>query len=84
LAHVGFSFLLSGLYSLLATPLVIALICVISWKEENELAKEFGEEYADYRRKVPMLIPGTRSQQAVKAVLAARKHNVSVTAERAL
>ena len=57
LAHIGFSFLLSGLYSLLATPLVIGLIYTISWKEENELTKEFGQEYADYKKKVPMLIP---------------------------
>ena len=57
LAHIGFSFLLSGMYSLLVTPLAIALIYTISWKEENELTKEFGQEYADYKRKVPMLIP---------------------------
>ena len=57
LAHIGVSFLLSGMYSLLVTPLVIALIYTISWKEENELTKEFGQEYADYKRKVPMLIP---------------------------
>jgi protein-S-isoprenylcysteine O-methyltransferase Ste14 len=57
LSHIGFSFLLSGLYSLLVTPLVIALIYTISWKEENELTKEFGQEYADYKKKVPMLIP---------------------------
>ena len=57
LAHIGVSFLLSGIYSLLVTPLVIALIFTISWKEENELTKEFGQEYADYKKKVPMLIP---------------------------
>lgn len=57
LSHIGFSFLLSGLYSLLVTPLVIALIYTISWKEENELTKEFGQEYAAYKKKVPMLIP---------------------------
>ena len=57
LSHMGFSFLLSGLYSLLVTPLVIALVYVISWKEEKELIKEFGKEYADYKRKVPMIIP---------------------------
>jgi len=57
LAHIGVSFLLSGLYSLLVAPLVIALIYTISWKEENELAKEFGQEYVDYKKKVPMLIP---------------------------
>ena len=57
LAHLGLSFLLSSLYSLFVTPLVIAVIYIISWKEENELAKEFGQEYVDYRNNVPMLIP---------------------------
>lgn len=57
LSHIGFSFLLLGMCSLLVTPLVIALIYSISWKEETELTKEFGQEYADYKRKVPMLIP---------------------------
>ena len=57
LAHIGFSFFLSGLYSLLVTPLVIAVVYIISWKEENELTKEFGQEYIAYRSKVPMLIP---------------------------
>ncbi len=57
LSHIGFSFLLSALYSLLATPLVIALVYIISRKEEKELTKEFGQEYEDYKRKVPMLIP---------------------------
>ena len=57
LAHIGFSFLLSGLYSLVVTPLVIAIIYIISWKEENELTKEFGQKYVEYRSKVPMLIP---------------------------
>ena len=57
LAHLGLSFLLSSLYSLLVTPLVIAAIYIISWKEENELTKEFGQEYVDYRNKVPMLMP---------------------------
>jgi protein-S-isoprenylcysteine O-methyltransferase Ste14 len=57
LAHIGFSFLLSGMYSLLVTPLIVALIYTISWKEENELIKEFGQEYTDYKKRVPMLIP---------------------------
>ena len=57
LAHIGFSVFLSALYSLLATPLVIALIYIVSWKEETELTKEFGKEYVDYQKKVPMVIP---------------------------
>jgi protein-S-isoprenylcysteine O-methyltransferase Ste14 len=57
LAHVGFSFLLSALYSLLATPLIVGLIYFISRKEEDELARKFDEEYIGYKQKVPMLLP---------------------------
>jgi len=61
LAHVGISFLLSAQYSLLLTPLMVVLIYLISKKEEKELIREFGKEYEDYKKKVPMLIPKLRS-----------------------
>jgi len=64
LAHIGFSFLLSGLYSLLITPLVIAIVYIISWKEEKELLREFGQEYEDYKSKVCMLIPKVHSHKS--------------------
>ena len=57
LAHMGISFLLSAWYSLLATPLMVLLVYLISKKEEEELVREFGKEYKDYKKKVPMLIP---------------------------
>jgi len=57
LAHVGMSILLSVGYSMLFTPILIALIYLISKKEEDELINEFGKEYKDYQKKVPMLIP---------------------------
>jgi len=57
LAHVGFSFLFFAWYSLLSTPLMIALVYCISRKEEKELINEFGQEYEDYQKRVPMLIP---------------------------
>jgi len=60
LAHVGISFLLSAGYSLLSTPLMVVLIYLISRKEEKELIREFGKEYEDYKKKVPMLIPRLR------------------------
>ena len=60
LAHVGISFLLSAWYSLLFTPLMVVLIFLISRKEEEELIREFGKEYEDYKKKVPMLIPRLR------------------------
>jgi protein-S-isoprenylcysteine O-methyltransferase Ste14 len=63
LAHVGISFPLSAQYSLLLTPLMVVLIYLISRKEEKELIREFGKEYEDYQKKVPMLIPKLRSQR---------------------
>jgi protein-S-isoprenylcysteine O-methyltransferase Ste14 len=62
LAHAGISFLLSAWYSLLLTPLTVVLIYLISKKEEEELIREFGKEYEDYKKKVPMLIPRLRSR----------------------
>ncbi|MFW9996876.1 MAG: methyltransferase family protein [Candidatus Odinarchaeota archaeon] len=56
-AHVGISFVFSAWYSLLVTPLVFIVVYVICWKEEKELLKEFGEEYEEYRKKVPRLLP---------------------------
>ena len=63
LAHVGISILLSAAYSLLFTPLMVILIYLISRKEEEELTKEFGKEYENYKKKVPMLIPRLRAQE---------------------
>jgi len=63
IAHVGISFLLSAGYCLLSTPLMATIIYLISWKEEKELLKEFGKEYEDYLKKVPMLIPRPRRRQ---------------------
>ena len=60
LAHVGVSFLLSAWYSLLVTPLIVVLVYLVSKKEEEELIREFGKEYKDYAKKVPMFIPRTR------------------------
>ena len=61
LSHLGGSFLFSGYYSLLASPLVIVINYVLCWKEEQELVKEFGEEYHRYREKVPMFLPRIRT-----------------------
>jgi len=57
LAHIGISLMLSSLFSLIFTPLVILLNFLVSWKEEKELIKEFGEDYTKYKEKVPMFIP---------------------------
>jgi protein-S-isoprenylcysteine O-methyltransferase Ste14 len=62
LSHVGTSFLLSAWYSLLLTPFVVALVFIISRKEEKEMIREFGKEYEDYKKKVPILIPRLRGR----------------------
>jgi protein-S-isoprenylcysteine O-methyltransferase Ste14 len=41
--------------------MIIALVYLISGKEEKEILREFGKEYEDYRDKVPMLIPKLKS-----------------------
>lgn len=58
LTHIGISFLLSAWYSLLITPLIVVLLYFISKKEEKELTREFGKEYEEYKKNVPMFIPG--------------------------
>jgi protein-S-isoprenylcysteine O-methyltransferase Ste14 len=63
LSHLGITFLFSALYSLASTPLIIGLVYLISRKEETELVREFGEDYEDYRKQVPMLIPKLRRKQ---------------------
>jgi protein-S-isoprenylcysteine O-methyltransferase Ste14 len=63
LAHIGMFFLLSAGHSLLSTPLMAVIIYTISKKEEKELIKEFGKEYEDYKKKVPMLMPKLRMQK---------------------
>jgi len=60
LVHVGASFLLSAWFSLASTPLMVLLNYLVSRKEEEELVREFGEEYEEYRGRVPMFIPQLR------------------------
>ncbi len=67
LAHIGISILLSVWYSMLFTPVLIVCVYVISKKEEVELIREFGEEYAHYKENVPMLVPGLKAAGKVQS-----------------
>jgi protein-S-isoprenylcysteine O-methyltransferase Ste14 len=60
MGHLGVSLLLSSRDSLLVTPIVVCVVYLICWKEEKELVREFGDEYREYQRSVPMLIPRPR------------------------
>ncbi|TKJ22233.1 MAG: hypothetical protein CEE42_13155 [Promethearchaeota archaeon Loki_b31] len=66
LAHIGISFMLSSLFSLILTPLVILLNFLVAWKEEKELIKEFGEDYESYKERVPMFFPKLKKQKKIK------------------
>lgn len=57
LAHVGITFLFSAWFSLLSTPMMGLLVFLISKKEEKELLKEFGKEFQEYAKEVPMFLP---------------------------
>jgi protein-S-isoprenylcysteine O-methyltransferase Ste14 len=57
LSHIGVSFLISSLYSLLVSPLIILYSYLTARKEEQELIHEFGPEYLNYQKQVPMLYP---------------------------
>jgi len=63
LAHIGISLLLSSLFSMISTPLIILIIYIFSWKEEKELEREFGKEYIDYKNNAPMLFPRLRNKR---------------------
>ena len=57
LGHFGVIILLGSRDALLVTPIVLIVVYVICWKEEKELAKEYGREYRQYQKQVPMFIP---------------------------
>ncbi|KKL74783.1 hypothetical protein LCGC14_2061430 [marine sediment metagenome] len=63
LAHIGISLILSSLFSMISTPLIILVIYLFSWKEEKELEREFGKEYIAYKNHTPMLLPRLRKKR---------------------
>ena len=56
LSHIGMSFFFAAFYALLAAVLVIIATYLTARKEEQELIREFGEEYEEYRSRVRMFI----------------------------
>ncbi|MFW9919357.1 MAG: methyltransferase family protein [Candidatus Thorarchaeota archaeon] len=62
LAHIGITMLLSQLFALIVTPIIMLRDFVACRKEERELVREFGTEYEEYRKQVPMLLPRLREK----------------------
>lgn len=60
LVHLGMSLLLAGVFSLAFSPIYFFYNFLTAKKEEEELIKEFGNEYKKYQKKVPMFVPRLR------------------------
>jgi len=43
--------------SLAAFPIVVIAYCLLARKEERQMVERFGQEYREYRSRVPMLLP---------------------------
>lgn len=53
----GWYLLWSGIYSLYFLPVLIIFFIIVSFYEERNLIKTFGDEYNEYRKKTGMFIP---------------------------
>ena len=45
------------IFSVVLFPIIVLAYYLLARSEERKMEEEFGEEYRDYRRRVPMLIP---------------------------
>ena len=57
LGVIGWAMFTNYLAMYLLIPVSVLGLAGIAWFEERELARRFGAEYEDYRRRVPMFIP---------------------------
>lgn len=48
--------------SVIAFPVIIAAYTTLAMKEERQMLDQFGDEYRDYQRRVPMFIPRWRKE----------------------
>jgi len=45
------------IFSLAAFPVIVLAYALLARKEEREMVKQFGEQYREYQRRVPMFFP---------------------------
>lgn len=50
------------IFSLIAIPIIVIAYVFLSRKEERQMIVEFGDEYLEYQRRVPMFFPHWDSQ----------------------
>ena len=57
LIFCGWYTIWSGIYSLYFLPVLVIIFIIVSFYEERNLIKVFGDEYREYRKKTGMFIP---------------------------
>lgn len=55
-------------FSLTAIPIIVMAYVFLARKEERQMVKEFGDEYLEYQRRVPMFFP-RRSDRALETLV---------------
>ncbi|MFX0067155.1 MAG: methyltransferase family protein [Candidatus Hermodarchaeota archaeon] len=60
LLTIGMNIQWPTIFTLLIWPLLVILYYRLAKKEEKEMEKRIGEQYREYKKKVPMLIPRLR------------------------
>ncbi|MFZ4412170.1 MAG: methyltransferase family protein [Bacteroidales bacterium] len=62
--YFSFAIFLNSLLCLISVfILVIVVFCYLIFSEEKRLLKDFGEDYQDYKNKVPMLFPFKKTRK---------------------
>jgi hypothetical protein len=54
---LGWYFIWRAVHGLLFMPIILAVILIGTFIEENYLSKTFGDEHREYKQRVPMLFP---------------------------
>lgn len=54
------------IFSVAAFPIIIFAYTILARKEEQKMLKQFGDEYREYRDRVPMFIPRFQSETTQK------------------
>lgn len=60
--YIGYSLLFLALYCLCWIPILIVIVWIAASIEENDLEKQFGQKYQEYKKRVGTLFPRIRKK----------------------